>query len=175
MKFQSAKKIMESQNIRIGIGFAFEEHNQLSDFGDEFLELPEAFPSAKDYLDAKVAYELPARKKLEEAKRIADPKVELILRQPTVDEIMVFAKHQKELPLALDLTKPEIVKIALDYLEDDVEEASQIAHALDLIEACLIGTTFEDQPELADVMGLIRENRNLSVDVTQKFISTVGK
>jgi len=176
MKFTQAKKYMESQEIRIGIGFHF-TGKKLEDFGPVLDKGPDEFPDDASYEAEKKKVQGDTEKAFEEAKALEDPKVELVFRQPTLDEMISLSKNEKKLPVSLNLEKPEIVKVVLEYFEDGGNTTmTQINNSLAVIEKCYIGDTFEDSPGKAkEIVAFIRSSKDLSIDVVQKFFAKVGK
>lgn len=175
MKFTDAKNYLDSQQIIVGIGFYF-SGKKMKDFGPVFEGNPDDYASEKEFEEARLAVEGETEKKYREAKEIQDHEIEIIFRQPTLDELISMSSQEKKLPISLNLESPEIAKVALDWMgQGAISTIGQINKSLDVLEKCYIDNTFEDKPTVKKLMELIRTSKDLSIDVVQQFFAKVGK
>jgi len=175
MKFIDAKDYVDSQQIIVGIGFFF-TGKKMKDFGPVFEGNPEHYASEREYEEARLAIEGETEKKYKDAKEIHDHAVELIFRQPTLDEVISMSDKDRKLPISLNLDAPEIARVALDWMgEGAISNMGRINKSIDILEKCYIDNTFEDKPPMKKIIELIRSNKDLSMDVVHQFFAKVGK
>jgi hypothetical protein len=175
MKFTEAKNYLESQKIRIGIGFYF-TGKKMEDFGPVFKKSPDDFSSDEEYEKARLAVEGKTEELYNAAKKAEDGKIEIIFRQPTLDEMIAISGEEKKLPIDLNLNVPEIARIALDWMgQSSYTTMEKINNSISVLEKCYLDNTFEDKPSAKEVMEFIKSSKDLSMDVVQKFFAKVGK
>jgi hypothetical protein len=175
MKFNDAKKHLDSQVIEIGIGFFF-TGKKLEDFGKVYEGDPEEFESYEEYEKYKDEFEKKTREKYEAEKEAKDPDVVIRLRQPTLDEIIKISGEQKKLPISLNTEVPEIAKVVLEYYDSKgMTTVEQMDKALDVIKSCYIDDTFEGEHTAKELFDMIRKSKDLSMEIVQKFFASLGK
>ena len=183
MKYDDAVKELESQTLRIGIGFLL-KGKKLSDYGkiydgklkDFMLDKVSDEEATKKYLEAKELFEAPTVKKMEAAKKLMEKDVELILRQTDVDELMTLSGSQKDLPdIGLPLDVKEIAELALDYVGDAPTNSERVESSMKVLEKCLMDSTFDDpKPTIEQLMVMIRANSKLATGIIELFIGSLG-
>ena len=183
MKFNDAIKELESQTLKVGIGFLL-SGKKLTDFGklfigklkDYMLDGVSEEEAKKKYLEAKELFEAPAVKKMEAARKLMEHDVDLLLRQPDVDELMTLSGSQKELPdIGLPLDVLAIAEMAMKYVGDAPTNAEKVESSLKVLEKCLMDSTFEaPKPTNGQIMEMIRANSKLATGIIELFIGSLG-
>ena len=183
MKYDDAVKELESQTLKVGIGFLL-SGKKLTNYGklfdgkikDFMLDGVSEKEANKNYLEEKEKFEAPAVKKMEAARKLMEHDVDLILRQPDVDELMTLSGSQKDLPdIGLPLNVKEIAELGLTYVGDAPTNAERVEGSLKILEKCLMDSTFEaPKPTNENLMKMIRANSKLATGIIELFIGSLG-
>jgi len=185
IKFGEAKKFLESQQVRIGIAYFLKTEVKGEDaFVKPFkgkvedFKIPELFDKAveewnEDCLD-----------KFDEYVDLESKAVEIILRMPTLDEVLAIAGDEKQLPkkLILDLKDEVVLNTVLDFLDKGKQNSKEmLTKGMELIEKCYMGSTFEKDEkgkeiDVKDIMQLLKTNKPISQHVVTRFFKlAMGK
>jgi len=185
IKFGEAKKFLESQQVRIGIAYFLKtELKEEKDFVVEFKGLLKDFKTEERYEEEKAKWDESCLDKFEEYVDLESKDVEIILRMPSLDEVLAIADEDKQLPkkLVLDLKDEVVLKTVLDFLDKDKRNSKEmLKKGMALIEQCYMGSTFEPDEKgkvipVAEVMKLLKSNKQISQHVVTRFFKlAMGK
>ena len=185
IKFGEAKKFLESQQVRIGINYFLQDGLKVEDdFVKPYKGKAEEFKTPELFEEAKEKWDGDCLDKFEEYVDMKSKDVEIILRMPSLDEVLAIAGDDKQLPkkLTLDLKDEVVLKTVLDFLDKDKQNSKEmLTKGMDLIEKCYMGSTFEPEEKgkeiaVADAMKLLKSNKQISQHVVTRFFKlAMGK